>query len=276
MLEAGPQSPTALAHTAKTSVATVHRKLKEALHAGLVVKLERGPATQYRASTNEEHLARIQEGGLPGGAAPQHGDRVFLETDRPTAGLIQRALELYARLGLGQFETLLDLARFEDLRRTDGSVVPAANMDEARELLTKVKSLLTGLESNASYGISGSKVGAEFQKAWDVQRAVRHRLAWDRNPEGGLSVQFDEPLGGWLDRQALRVSSGACGPSVPDLLEQLPEGMFMGKRGRMYRVIGPDKANSAWVLHAESESPQTALLMAKNVAKGAPARTFSF
>lgn len=29
---------------------------------------------------------------------------------------------------------------------------------------------------------------------WDIYQVARHRLAWDRKPEGGFTVAFDEPF----------------------------------------------------------------------------------
>jgi len=29
---------------------------------------------------------------------------------------------------------------------------------------------------------------------WDLYQVIRHRLAWDAHPEGGIGVQFYEPL----------------------------------------------------------------------------------
>lgn len=30
--------------------------------------------------------------------------------------------------------------------------------------------------------------------AWDIMQVVRHRVAWDTYPEGGMTVQFDTPV----------------------------------------------------------------------------------
>ena len=30
--------------------------------------------------------------------------------------------------------------------------------------------------------------------AYDMQKVFRHRLAWDRNPKGGVTVNFDTPF----------------------------------------------------------------------------------
>ena len=37
-------------------------------------------------------------------------------------------------------------------------------------------------------------INDSFRVAWDLQQVIRYRLAWDRNPEGGIQVIFDEPL----------------------------------------------------------------------------------
>ena len=33
-----------------------------------------------------------------------------------------------------------------------------------------------------------------FRIAWDIQQVIRHRIAWDRNPKGNITVDFDSPL----------------------------------------------------------------------------------
>jgi len=38
------------------------------------------------------------------------------------------------------------------------------------------------------------KIHDVFRIAWDLQQVIRHRLAWDRNPKGGIQVSFDDPL----------------------------------------------------------------------------------
>lgn len=275
-LASGAQSPAQLAVLAQTSLATVNRRLKEALLAGLVAKEGRGPGTQYRAATPQEQLDALGA-KPPGAAAANQGGRVFVEMDQATAGLVQNALETYARIGLGQFEAIVSLARLGALTRSDGSPIPIESQEAASVALASAKASLMGLGANVSKGIYGPHVGAEFRKAWEAHTALRHRLAWDRNPQGGIGVQFDEPLTlDGPDRPDITVSSGMRAMTAMDVLDQLPRGAFIGKRGKYYQVIGPNSENTAMQVLGESVSPQTAILMAQNVIKGAGSRDFSF
>ena len=43
------------------------------------------------------------------------------------------------------------------------------------------------------YGIHSPFVPDTARVAWDLKKVIEHRLAWDRNPEGGFTVDFDGP-----------------------------------------------------------------------------------
>ena len=100
--------------------------------------------------------------------------------------LLVKALDLYSRIGIGQFEEILDV--YDPLHR----LVPVEAKDTARKLLDSVKAVY-GHPANGSHGIHNPEVRDEFRAAYDIQRVVRHRLAFDRHPEGGFQVNFDEP-----------------------------------------------------------------------------------
>ena len=46
----------------------------------------------------------------------------------------------------------------------------------------------------SSYGIYSEYVPDTARVAWDLRKVIEHRLAWDRNPEGGFTVDFDGPV----------------------------------------------------------------------------------
>lgn len=112
-------------------------------------------------------------------------DRYQLTISEEQANIICRALEFYERVGgLGQFEVVVEpwFLRCE-----------TAALEEARRHLDRAKFHLTGFGYGASYGIYSEEVPDEHRVAYDLQQVIRHRLAWDRTPEGGMGVWFDKP-----------------------------------------------------------------------------------
>lgn len=98
---------------------------------------------------------------------------------------ISCALEFYERAGgMGQLGEVLDPWR----RRCR-----PANIEPARRALDEAQNLLTGLPFGASFGICSPEVPDEFRVAYDLHQVLRHRLAWDRYPQGGTNVVFDKP-----------------------------------------------------------------------------------
>jgi hypothetical protein len=101
--------------------------------------------------------------------------------------LLTKALDLYSRIGIGQFEEILRV--YDPL----GSVVPLEARDAARRLLDSVKAVY-GHPANGSHGIHNEQVRDEFRAAYDIQQVVRHQLAMDQSPDKrGWTVDFDEP-----------------------------------------------------------------------------------
>lgn len=108
-----------------------------------------------------------------------------LTINEKQADLIVRALEFYERVGgLGQLEVVTEPWIFR---------CGADKLEDARRALAQAKSYLTGFGHGASYGIYSPEVPDEHRVAYDLQQVIRHRLAWDRTPLGGMGVWFDEP-----------------------------------------------------------------------------------
>jgi hypothetical protein len=109
--------------------------------------------------------------------------------------LLVSALDFYSRLFLGQTDELANLARWNGVGVfADGQ--PKEGWDNAyaaEEILAQAHGLLTGMHRNASHGIFNTAVPEDARIAWDLQKVIRHRLAWDRQPLGGYTVNFDPP-----------------------------------------------------------------------------------
>jgi hypothetical protein len=89
------------------------------------------------------------------------------------ARTLMRALDLYSRIGIGQFEELIHLFRWQfDPRLKDK--LDQIEMSEQR--LNEIKTLLFDLHPNSSFGIFNKDVPDEFRVAWDLQKVIRHQI----------------------------------------------------------------------------------------------------
>ena len=108
-----------------------------------------------------------------------------LAVSEEQAQILVDALDLYSRVaGMGQLQPATEpwLSRCEP-----------EQLEQARHHLLQAGCALTGMEPHASYGIRSDRVPDRYRVAYDMQQVIRHRLAWDRSPEGGFGVWFDEP-----------------------------------------------------------------------------------
>ena len=183
--------PSFLAVQFGVSRQTLHRQLKKLHDAQLIERVGTGPLARYRllplfpvltaneiSSSNSPWVITM---GIKG------------------ARLLQRALEWYARVGLGQIQVFGELLRDS---RLDWS--GANNMESMLRVLDAVdfscqaiKRESLGLGTGSSLGIHNAHLPAAIRDAWVVQSAVRHRLAWDWTTELNRSHQgvwHDDPL----------------------------------------------------------------------------------
>ena len=111
------------------------------------------------------------------------GRHYTLEISERQAQLISNAVELYARMGLGQFE-MLDHFFWK----------PKGALEQAREHLNSLRLIKNG-SLNSNPGISSDLVDDDCRVLFDLHRVIRHRLAWDRDPQatGWKGVAFDTP-----------------------------------------------------------------------------------
>lgn len=115
-----------------------------------------------------------------------------IEVSEEQAQLIQQALDLYMRVRIGQIEVVVEPWRFA--MRGDGQEQTAEHLRIAERLVGEAKMMLTGFSPSASFGIGSPGVPDSAKVAQDISQTIRHRLAWDRKPEGGHSVDFHEPM----------------------------------------------------------------------------------
>lgn len=110
-----------------------------------------------------------------------------IELNEKQVNYLIKALDLYTRIGLGQFEEILNWEFQWNKLSYEFST-------EIRQRLDFIKCLLTGLPSSASRGIFGSDTPEGCKIAYDIQQVVRHCVAWNNKPEGDWTVDFREPM----------------------------------------------------------------------------------
>jgi hypothetical protein len=110
-------------------------------------------------------------------------------TDRQAQVLVN-ALDLYSRIGMGQLTEVAHILRMNVIGNPGGTVEA---LDAVERLTREAASCWMG-GSGGYYGITSEKISDVFRVAWDLQQVIRYRLAWDRKPEGGIQVHFDDPI----------------------------------------------------------------------------------
>ena len=116
-------------------------------------------------------------------------ERYELSISEKQARVMVDALDLFSRIGIGQLREVLRHPQYERVILRDNE-----SYKYCERLLDQIKKLLTGFGPSASYGIACPEVHDDSNIAYDLLQVIRHRLAWDRNPKGGIEVYFDRPI----------------------------------------------------------------------------------
>lgn len=103
--------------------------------------------------------------------------------------VIMYALDLFSRIGIGQLEEILRHPQYANVIFNNN-----ATYKVCKELLDEIKRYLTNFPPHASYGIGHPEVHGDCTISYDLVQVIRHRLAWDNNPEGGIQVDFGKPM----------------------------------------------------------------------------------
>ena len=144
---------------------------------------------------------------------PEHVRRAhalrFLFTGRESinlpesdADLLIRALDIYSRLRLGQWDKVTEHAsdvEFDPKPPAESTsslwkVEDYTKRHKYRDVLARWAAEYIAFVPNGSFGIASDAVEDDARIAYDMKEVLRHRLSWDRNPEGGWTVNFDKPM----------------------------------------------------------------------------------
>lgn len=118
------------------------------------------------------------------------------------AKTLMAALELYSRMLMGQVHYLGETGRYGTghLPKTmpfdkdeDGKPRPV-DEKQLEAALRWLNVVVTGSPGHGSWGITSEAVDDRARVAYDMQQVIRHFLAFERKPEGGIQVDFDAPM----------------------------------------------------------------------------------
>lgn len=104
------------------------------------------------------------------------------------ARVINSALDVYSRLLCGQIEEL-GVLFMDKIMKSD------INREELRNACAIMKKVIfPDLHPYAEYGIYSEEAPEKSKIAYDLFQVIRNYLAWDKQPLGGQTVDFYEPL----------------------------------------------------------------------------------
>lgn len=110
------------------------------------------------------------------------------------ARLIAQAIELVSRIQIGQWYEFIDWLPQQHLFCGHNLREQLQPVMSEHFRKTKPEGCQYAIDGwGRHYGIYSEFVRDTARVAWDLQKVIQHRLAWDRNPEGGFTVDFDGP-----------------------------------------------------------------------------------
>ena len=109
-----------------------------------------------------------------------------IEVNEEQAKIISLALDIFSRIEAGQLEWVFSMIPWKYRE----------NLESAEPMLKELQLLLTGMQ-RGNLGIGNVSNSARI--AFDLHQVIRHRLAWDKEPKGGMGVFFDPPMK-WSDQ----------------------------------------------------------------------------
>lgn len=126
-----------------------------------------------------------------------------LHINEAQARAISHACEVLARLGMGQFKDALECLPLKEYA-PDGWW---DDMEGIAHILKKHTTVMHGV--GAYHSIRSHKTSDTSKTARDLYQVIRHRLAWDAEPNWNpMSVVFDQPMRtspeplAWIERNA--------------------------------------------------------------------------
>jgi hypothetical protein len=118
--------------------------------------------------------------------------KVHLELSLGQAQDLNRALDVYVRIGIGQVETIAELMRWDQITPAAAGVEMSLELlDGVERRLLELKALL-GHARGASLGIGSPKSTLSVRRAYEMKKAMSKALAEHREPSPAFKgVDYD-------------------------------------------------------------------------------------
>ena len=87
------------------------------------------------------------------------------------AELIEKAIDLYTRLGTGQFEAIVEALKREHIYEEDQGYEPL------KQRLIEIKESVLHMPGNADYAIAGPEVTDDVKILYDLQKSIQKGMA---------------------------------------------------------------------------------------------------
>lgn len=93
---------------------------------------------------------------------------------------VKAALDLYMRMGLGQFDELAHLVRCDELKHRNKDMTDEV-AEEFRSLTNELRTLM-GHEHGASFGVGSKRVSITAHRCYEAYKVLAQALAVARDP----------------------------------------------------------------------------------------------
>ena len=106
--------------------------------------------------------------------------------------LLEKSLDAYSRLGIGQiglfYENVQNIAGIQWVNSVNSLFVE--DQFQSRYLISQTLNIPVG----SFLGIAGEKTHNDYKIAYEMKKVICRYLSYERQPEGGFTVNFDRPL----------------------------------------------------------------------------------
>lgn len=103
--------------------------------------------------------------------------------DEKSGRYLIKILDTISRLNIGQFWIISEIITTNQFEINH----------ELKHQFDKIGSIMTNVPINGSWGIFHPEIHDDGRIAYDLLCVIRHKLAWDRKPNGDITVDFDRP-----------------------------------------------------------------------------------
>lgn len=118
-------------------------------------------------------------------------DKYILTLTASQAKFLSHICEFYARVKMGQWQEISEETMEWNKDNFDDCL---KRRDDAEALLLYARAKIwpkLGNSIGTSWGVGHDK---QADMAWEFYEVLRNKIAWNENPEGGWTVDFDTPM----------------------------------------------------------------------------------